>query len=220
MKESKPMTEQESLAMISEMIAKAKTSYHDTGAGSILWGTIISFCSLVTWAQIHFQWSIPFDIWLLTLLAVVATIYWSARDSKRRKVKSYDQTAMDYTWTCFGIAIFLVVHANAGTRNAFNDLKDSIEAAGLSRPSISFSDYAPAYLLVLYGIPTLVTAGIKNFRPMLIGGIVCWVSAVLVVYVDSETDMLLMALSAIAAWLIPGLVLRRRCAKRKEAADV
>jgi hypothetical protein len=107
-----------------------------------------------------------------------------------------------------------------GTHAAFTDLKDTMEAAGLSRPAISFSDYAQAYLLVLYGIPTLITAGIKNFRPMLVGGIVCWISAILVVYVDRETDMLLMALSAITAWLVPGLILRRRCAKRKEAADV
>ena len=32
------MTEQESLSLISEMINKAKTSYHDSGIGPILWG--------------------------------------------------------------------------------------------------------------------------------------------------------------------------------------
>jgi hypothetical protein len=220
MKDSKPMTEKESLAVISDMIARAKVSYHDKGTASILWGAVISFCSLFTWAQIHFNIDFPFDIWILTLAAVVPTIYLSIKESKTRKIKSYDQSAMDYTWTCFGISIFLIIHANSGARAAFTNLKDTIEAAGLARPSVSFSDYSQAYLLVLYGIPTLITAGIKNFRPMLIGGIVCWISAILVVYVDLETDMLLMALSAITAWLIPGLILRRRCAKRKEAADV
>lgn len=214
------MTEQESLAVISQMIAKAKASYHDNGTGSILWGVVISFCSLFTWAQIHFNFSLPFDIWILTFFAVVPTIYLSVKESKNRKAKSYDQTAMDYTWTCFGIAIFLVIHTNAATGTVVRQLKDSIEATGMSRPAVSFGDYSSAYLLVLYGIPTLITAGIKNFRPMLIGGIVCWASAILVVYVNQETDMLLMALSAIAAWLVPGIILSRRSAKRKATANV
>lgn len=214
------MTEQESLAVISEMIARAKVSYHDKGTASILWGTVVSFCSLFTWAQIHFNVDLPFDIWMLTLVAVVPTIYLSIKESKSRKVKGYDQTAMDYTWTCFGIAVFLVIHSNMATGALVRQLKDTIETAGMARPSVSFYNYSSAYLLVLYGIPTLITSGIKNFRPMLIGGVVCWVSAILVVYVDQEIDMLLMALSAITAWLIPGLILRKRCAIRKAAADV
>lgn len=220
MAQEKILSEKESLEVISTMIAKAKDSYHDNGTGSILWGVIITLCSLVTWSEMQFNFSMPFDIWLLTLAAVVPTIILSIRDDKRRKVKSYDQTAMDYVWTCFGIGMFLVIFINSSVNNAFISLKDTVEQAGLPRPEIRFADYSLAYMLVMYGIPTLVTAGIKNFKPMMVGGIVCWVCAVLAVYTDMKTDMLMMAFSATMAWLIPGIILNRRSAAKKRAANV
>jgi hypothetical protein len=220
MAQEKILSEKESLEVISTMIAKAKESYHDNGTGSILWGVIITLCSLVTWAEMQFGFSLPFDIWLLTLAAVIPTIILSIRDDRRRKVKSYDQTAMDYVWTCFGIAMFLIIFINSAANNAFISLKDTIEQAGLPRPEVRFADFSLAYMLVMYGIPTLVTAGIKDFKPMLLGGIICWVSAVLAVYTDLKTDMLMMAVSATMAWLVPGIILNRRSAVKKRMANV
>lgn len=205
--EDKQMSELESLQVISTMIQKAKASYHDKGTGAILWGVVITICSMSTWAQLQYKYELPFDIWLLTLAAVVPTIILSVRESRRRKVKGYDETAMNWVWTCFGISIFLVVHTSNAVGAAFGEVKNAVEAAGGTRPAIYYSDYSSAFMLIVYGIPTLVSAGIKKFKPMLIGGIVCWVSAVAVVYTDRATDMLLMALSATCAWLIPGLIL-------------
>ena len=63
----KILTEKESLELISQMINKAKNSYHDSGIGPILWGSVIALCSLVTFLQIRFDFPLPFDIWYLTL---------------------------------------------------------------------------------------------------------------------------------------------------------
>ncbi len=220
MKESAKMLELESLQVISTMIEKAKVSYHDKGTASILWGIVITVCALVTWSQIHFKYTLIFDIWLLTIAAVVPTVILSIRENKRRLVKTYDQTAMDAVWMCFGIGIFLTVHASNAAGAAFGNLKNIMEQAGLERPAVYFSDYTSAFMLIMYGIPTLVTAAIKNFRPMLIGGVVCWVSAVAVVYTPYEIDMLLMAVSAISAWLIPGIILHRKCKAKSKAVNV
>ena len=73
-------------------------------------------------------------------------------------------------------------------------------------------DSVPLFL-ILYGIPTLITAGIKAFKPMLYGGIVCWIAAIISVYTDIKIDLLLMALSALCAWFIPGIILRKRYLK-------
>ena len=209
MEEKNKMSEVESLKVISSMIEQAKSSYHDRGITSIIWGIVITICSLTTWAEIKFDVDLGFDIWILTLAAVVPTVVLAIRENKKRKVTTYDQTAMDAVWTCFGIGIFITVHANNAAGASFGQLKDLIEQSGQPRPAIYFSDLSSAYMLMLYGVPTLVTATIKKFRPMLIGGIVCWVSAIAVVYTPRDIDMLLMAVSAVAAWLIPGLILRR-----------
>jgi len=74
--EDKPLDTHESLQVISSMIAKAKESHHDTGIVSILWGTVIGLCSLATWSQIQFDYKLPFDIWMLTFLAVIPTVFY------------------------------------------------------------------------------------------------------------------------------------------------
>jgi hypothetical protein len=159
-------------------------------------------------------------VWLLTLGALIPTIVLSIRESRKRRVVSYDQEAMNYAWICFGMGMFLVIHANAQANAAFVQLKDTIEQAGMPRPKVYFLEYSSSYLLTMYGMPTLITAGIKKFRPMLIGGIICWVSAVVSVYTGRRIDMLLMALSATSAWLIPGLILRRYSRRHQGEANV
>ena len=51
----KALSEKESLALITQMIHKAKSSYHDTGIGAMMWGAIIAVCSLVKLSGIHFE---------------------------------------------------------------------------------------------------------------------------------------------------------------------
>ena len=58
----KQLTQKESLDLIAMMINKAKDSYHDTGIGAIMWGSVISVCSLVKLSEIHFGFKLPFDI--------------------------------------------------------------------------------------------------------------------------------------------------------------
>ena len=210
MREQQSFSEADSLRVKSTMIEKAKPSPHDNGTASIVWGVIITVCSIGTWASMRFQFKLPFDIWLLALLGVFPTLWFSFRKERKQKVKSYDQTAMDYVWLCFGIAIFLIVYTNSNVFAQTQRVRDAIMDNNLPVTMFQFSEYSSAYLLTLYGIPTIVTAGIKNFKPMMIGGIICWVCALLVVHTSRQTDMLLMAFSATTAWLIPGLILRAR----------
>jgi hypothetical protein len=73
--------------------------------------------------------------------------------------------------------------------------------------------------MLLYGIPTFITGGVFKFRPMIFGGIICWVLAMVSMYTGVETDMLLMAACGLFAWLIPGIILWRRH-KKQQACHV
>ena len=90
MEQEKKLTEQESLHLITMMINKAKESYHDTGIGAIMWGAVIAICSLVRLSEIQFDYKLPFDIYLLTLVAIIPQILITIKEKKERKVKSYD----------------------------------------------------------------------------------------------------------------------------------
>lgn len=205
----KQLTEKESLDLIAMMINKAKDSYHDTGTSAMMWGAIIAVCSLVKLAEIHFEFRLPFDIYWLTILAVIPQIFITIRQKKERKVKSYDEVYMDYIWIAFGISIFLLIFITNAVFKVWQPV--SIEYRQLTGHPAAFryNEFIAPFFLLLYGIPTFVTGAACKFKPMLWGGLLCWVSCIVAIYTTIKIDLLLTAFSAIFAWLIPGIIMER-----------
>ena len=193
MEDEKQLTEKESLELIASMINKAKNSCIDSGIGPLFWGVLIALCSIITWAQHVFEFRLGFDIWLLSLFALAPQIYFTARARKEKNFVSYDENMMNYVWGTFAICMFML---------SFYVAK--------SHPQNS-----TALHMMLFGMPTFITGGVRKFVPMMIGGLICWVCSITSYYVDFANDMLLMTVSAVSAWLIPGIILRRRYLKLK-----
>ncbi len=217
MPEDKQMSEQESLQLISRMLNRAKNSFHDTGIGPMLWGSVIALCSLVTWGRITWGWKLPFDIWLLTLIAIIPQIWITIYEKRMRRARSYDDRVIDYIWLCFGISIFLMSHINIVVMNQLNEVFRFYKNTTGTWPYYQLSGFTHSIMLLLYGIPTVTTGAIMRFKPMLWGGIVCWLCCIASVYTHMDTDMLLTAFAAVAMWLVPGIILWRKYQKKKAA---
>lgn len=198
--EEKQITEKESLLIIQQMIDRARNSIVDKGTWPIYWGTVITFCSLVLFVEIRLQKFLPFDIFLLTIPAFLLQLgiifYQKTRKKENPRPVGLSQRAITYVWAAFAISMFLVAFARGGNN--------------------------PVVYFALYGIPTFVTGGIINFKPMTIGGIVCWLCALVSISftINGSTNVLLVAVCAISAWLIPGIILRRRYLRTKRNSNV
>ncbi|MEO8710639.1 MAG: hypothetical protein ABI405_00880 [Parafilimonas sp.] len=188
------LNEQQSLEIITQMINKAKDDYEETGIGTLIWGSLITLCSLVTFG--NFYWKIAaFDyIWFLTLIALIPQIVISVRAAKRKKYKTYDDEAMSAIWISFAIALSLV----------------SVYSTKYQLPN------AGALFMIMYGVPTFATGYINHFKPMIFGGIIFWICAAICFYVQFPYIMLFTAAAAIIAWIVPGLILRKRYMKAKK----
>ncbi len=191
------MTEQESLRLIGEMIGKVKRSYVTKGIASIVWGILIIICSLLTWARIQFDFTLGFDEWFLVFLAVIPQVYFTIKEKKERKFTAHDEDTMTYVWSSFGICIFILSFYNAGFGN----------------------EHITCLYMMLYGLPTFITGGIFKFKPMIYGGIACWVLAIISLFTSVATDMLFVAVCGLVAWLIPGIILWNKN-KDQQVADV
>ncbi len=214
--EEKQLSEKESLLIIQQMISRAKDVFVDTGIGPILWGTVITICSLVQFLQIQFEFTLPFDIWLLALFAIIPQIFISIKERRERKAKGWDQDIMSYVWICFGIGIFVVNFINNAAAHQLNPLLFDYSVLIGKKDMINFWTFGTSYLLFVYGYPTIVTGAARRFRLMIFGGVFCWVCAIITVFTVIKIDFLLMALSATLAWLIPGIILRRKYLLQKE----
>jgi NAD/NADP transhydrogenase beta subunit len=195
MNDESQLTEQQSLDLIIKMINKAKYDYRGAGIAALMWGTVITFCSLVSYINYYEKWQWAQYVWFLTFIAVIPQIIISVRQSRKKKYKSYSEDAMGGIWISFGISIFLL--------SFFSGLYDV--------PSVH------SLFLILYGIPTFATGFARKFTPMIIGGITCWAFAIISMYIEFPYAMLLTAAAALIAWFIPGIILRKRYLKAKES---
>lgn len=219
--EEKKLTQQESLALITQMINTAKDSFVDTGIGPILWGSVIAICSLVQFTQIHYGYELPFDIWLLTIAAIVPQILISIKERKIQKHRGWADQAIGYVWMCFGISIFLSNFISVIYVQQIEPIiREYEKLSGHAVGNVHFWSYATSFLMLLYGIPTIVTASVRKFPIMLFGGIVCWICAIFCVYTTIKIDFLLMALCAILAWLIPGIIIRIKYLNERKRKNV
>src|SRR5687768_8599908 len=215
MEENKPLSEKESLALITQMINKARNSYHDTGIGAIMWGAVVAFCSLVKLSEIQFNYHLPFDIYLLTLVAIIPQIFITIREKKERKVKSYDDNFMDYLWLGFGISIFLMILIVNTIAHAWRPAGQDLNVLKELPGTFLLYEYISPLFLLLYGMPTFVTGAAFKFKPMLWGGLLCWVCCVIALYTTVKIDLLLTAFSAVFAWLVPGIIMEQDYRKAK-----
>jgi hypothetical protein len=225
MEEQKPLTEKESLELITKMINKAKSSYNESGTGPILWGTVVGIAGLTSFAENNWNFSIGFDIWIITLLAIIPQVVIAIRDARKRKVVRYEESSLNAIWLVFGISIFALTFYN----NVLPDITDRLLNAdgvelliknnktGEIKHFVPYIFSASSLFLLLYGIPTLATGLATKFRPMIIGGILCYCLFVISCYTPTKYDMLLNGIAGIINWLIPGLILRSCYIKDKKA---
>jgi hypothetical protein len=216
MEQEKKLTERESLELIAQMINRAKNSYHDTGIGAMMWGAVITICSLVRLSELHFNYRLPFDIYLLTFAAIIPQIFITIKEKKERRVKSYDDAFLDYLWLGFGISIFLLILICNNIFSEWGAWTNEYKPAAGSGNSYGFYEFVAPLFLMLYGMPTFVTGAAFKFKPMLWGGMFCWVCSIATIYTSIKIDLSLTALSAIVAWFIPGILMEREYQKAKK----
>jgi hypothetical protein len=184
------MSEAESMELITSMINKAKNFYGETGLFYLIWGWVILFCCLTQFIAVHF-----FDnqnanfVWLLVYLVLIFQIIYTRRIKKSRRIKTYTRDINGFVWIAFFICLMLTIFI-----------------------CISFKRYEliNPLLLILYGMPTFLSGIIIKFKPLIIGGIFCWVMAFISPFINIEYVVLLSAAAVIAAWIIPGHLLRNK----------
>lgn len=215
----KQLTEKESLDLIATMINQAKNAYHDTGMSAMMWGAVIALCSLVKFSELQFNYQLPFDIYWLTVVAVIPQVFISIKENKERKVKTYDDIYMQYIWLGFGITIGLMILIVNVMGHGWQQMAEEYYKLAGKRSSFQVYEFVGPLFLILYGMPTFITGAACKFRPMLWGGILCWVCCVISVFTTVKIDLLLISVSSVFAWLIPGLIMEKdyRKAKRRLA---
>lgn len=194
--EEKKLSEQESLLIIQQMIQTAKHEQKDDGKGWIIWGWLLFTVSLLTYANIEFDWYDTAFFWnvfgavVALYLLIVCVRFFAGKRTER--VKTYTGDLFDKLNSGFFIFLVLIIFSmNLGVP-----------------PSKGFM-----LLTGLYGFWILVYGTALDFRPSVIGAYVTWLIAFAGLFIDKfEPDvtrqfqwvMLFHALAVLCGYIIPG----------------
>ncbi|HVZ97731.1 MAG TPA: hypothetical protein VG847_12705 [Chitinophagaceae bacterium] len=190
MTEEPIMTEKESMELTTSMINKAKNNFGERGLLYLIWGWVILFCCLVSFAGNYF---FNFDkinfIWLVVYLVIIFQGFYIRKKRSSALTRTYTGEINGYVWLVFVVSLILMIFiCNVAKQYVLID----------------------PLLLVLYGMPTFLSGIIMKFKPLIIGGIGCWVLAALSPFINEQFSVLLIAAAVIVAWLIPGYLLKQK----------
>ena len=112
------------------------------------------------------------------------------RLGKKAKAKTMFDTAMFFLWIGFLVTLLIILFT-----------------AGSGKISWNVSN---ALIISLYSLGTFVSGGLLKFKPLIFGGIFSWALAIGTLYIPEIYSLLMVALSIIVAYLIPGYMLKSR----------
>jgi len=189
------MSEKESMELITSMINKAKNGYSENGILYLLWGWLVFICCLIQFIGLHFfNYPQVYYVWYSTWILFLYQMYYIRKNKKSRRVRMYTGEIIGFIWLVFIITYFLLLY-----------ILLMVKAPDAISPAI----------LTIFGMPTFLSGIILKFKPLAIGGICCWILALLSPFVLYEYQYLLMAIAVASGWIIPGYMLHQKYKKEK-----
>jgi hypothetical protein len=186
-KSEKEFSPQESLRLIQSMIETTKSSISDSSHYFLLWGwAVFMGCVLQYILLAVVNYPHHYYAWFITPLALILHSFFIVRDRKRERVKTFINDANNYLWTAIGLSFFVMsfIFSKIGWQYCF-----------------------PFYILI-YGIGTFVSGNLIRFKPLVIGGIVNLVLAIIAAYLPYNAQILMTAFAILVSYIIPGHMLR------------
>jgi hypothetical protein len=198
---NEPMSEPElspekSLAVIQTMINTARNKFSENGHLYLLWGWVVFACSISQFVLMTYvKYEYHYMVWLATWLAFIYQAIYLYRTKRKEKVRTYADSLIGFVWIAFVVMMFL-----------FGFL------FGREMGDNYYRMMSPGFL-ALYGMPTFLCGIILKFRPLITGGICCWVLSIISAYIPYDYQLLLLAAAMIVAWIIPGYIFRAKYKK-------
>lgn len=184
---------EQSLQLIGTMINKAKGRFSENGHLYLLWGWAVLVCSITQFILMKYvKWENHYLVWLSMWLVLIYQAIYLSRRKKKEKVRTYTDEIIAVVWITFVVLMFL-----------FGFLFGSLLGGEYYR-------FINPGFLTLYGMPTVLSGTILRFRALIIGGVSCWLLAILSVFIPYDYQLLLLAVAVVCAWIIPGYLLRKR----------
>jgi hypothetical protein len=196
-KEEKELSPSESLALIQSMINNTKGEVAHDSFHFLLWGWLVFGCCLLeVFLKSYIHTPYHYTVWWLMPVGAVISGVYGARQSRKTRVRTFVDESLKFLWIAIAFSFVVLLFIN-------------------SLSPVRIWETAFTYYILLYGIGTFVSGGLLQFRPLMIGGLINFVLAIVSSRFSFDYQLLIAALAIFCSYIVPGHLLRTRHHQKK-----
>lgn len=177
------------------MVDRSRKNLGDSAAYYLVWGWAVLAACLLEFIAIEFlNTSWHWLVWPVLMPAAAIVAFTKGRKHSKKGYRTFIDSGMKSVWAGFGLFMLIILTLSATTIGWVN-----------------------GYMLViaLIGLGTFVSGGILKFKALRWGGVGSFILAVLPVLfpeqlANMQSMLVLLALSVLIAYLIPGYQLKSK----------
>ncbi|GMQ31435.1 hypothetical protein [Algoriphagus confluentis] len=188
----KQLSSSESLALITEMIQKAKKEAAGDGSFQLLlWGWVIALCNFGHYGLAKSGFEMPYVVWLGVIPALIWSFVHEFREQKKSRVKTHLDDFLGQLWISVFVGMVIIL--------AF-------------MPILEFR-HNPI-ILVLAAVGVFVTGAIIKDNSVKFGGVVLFLGSIVGFLQPIDEQYLVAGISMVLGYLVPGYLLKNKFKSR------
>ncbi len=182
------MEHQESLQVITRMLAQTRKNIQEQHAYYLIWGWLAIAAAGLQLILLNLDLAFHWIGWpiFMGIGGVVSAIYSKRQKDQKRHGNKFEK-AMSFLWIGIVCGIFFFFFL------------------------AQISSWKVAYLgiIMLYGLGTFVSGGILEFKPLIVGGVLAWIVGLVGVFIAPFSGVVaLLILAVLVSYIIPGYLLK------------
>jgi len=179
--EEQNISPEQSLQIIQSTIRRAQNNLSENGFLFIFWGWLVFLTASAFYILTKAGYAHPWIVWGTMPLGGIFSMIYGIRQKKKEKVRTYIDDYMAYVWMAFLACLFITL--------------------GMG---YKLQLYCYPIVIMHYATATFITGGIIRFVPLIVCGALSYVICAIAFFADFETQILLLALSVLVSYIIPG----------------
>jgi hypothetical protein len=194
--ESMGFSHEDGLKTIYAMIANTKNTIGENYLFYLLWGYLVGMACILEFILMNIvHYGRHYMVWpVLMGLGMVLSGVLTLRRQKASTHRTFIGNIMGYLWGGWLVSFLIIIYFATQMQNH-----------SLILP----------LTMVMYGMGIFISGGVINYRPLIIGGIIAWIAAVVAYFQPYNVQLLLMTATVIVSYVIPGHMLRNESKKQK-----
>ena len=188
----KQFSSSESLALITEMIQKAKKEAAGDGSFQLLlWGWVIALCNFGHYYLVMSGSKMPYLVWLAVIPAVIWSFGHEIMERKKARVKTHLDDFLGQLWIAVFIGMVIILSFMPVLEYRHNPI-----------------------ILVLAGVGVFGTGAVIRDNSTKIGGAVLFIGAIVGFLLPVNEQYLAAGISMVLGYLVPGYMLKSKFKNR------